>query len=79
LYTTVNYTEHVAVMSSVKNFGIIETQKIFIIHTVFIIVPHLNGGAFIRKLKVKFSYCVLTALVYQKFLFVNVVIDIEIS
>jgi len=44
----------------------------------FIIVAHLDGGAFIRKLIVKFSYCVFTALV-RKLLFINVIIDIEIS
>jgi len=33
--------------------------------TLIIIVAHLNGGAFIRKLIVKFSYCVLTALTYM--------------
>jgi len=35
-------------------------------NTLFIIVTHLDGGAFIRKLVVKFSYCVLTALMCGK-------------
>jgi len=60
LYTTVHYTEHVAVMSCVNNFEIIEAQK-NMHNTLFIIVAHLDSGAFIRKLVVKFSYCVLTA------------------
>jgi len=42
-------------------------------NTLFIIVAHLNGGAFIRKLIVKFSYCVLTALILMwEITFVNV-------
>jgi len=35
----------------------------------FIIVAHLDGGAFIRKLLVKFSYCVLTVLICEKITF----------
>jgi len=38
-------------------------------NTLFIIVAHLNGGAFIRKLILKFSYSVLTALVCAKITF----------
>jgi len=38
-------------------------------NTLFIIVAHLNDGAFIRKLIVKFSYCVLTALICEKITF----------
>ena len=45
--TTVHYTEHVAVMSCVSNFRIIEMQKYAIL---FIIVAHFDTGAFIRKL-----------------------------
>jgi len=35
-------------------------------NTSFIIVAHFNGSAFIRKLIVKFSYRVLTALICEK-------------
>jgi len=38
-------------------------------NALFIIVAHLDGGAFIRKLVVKFSYCVLTALIRDKISF----------
>jgi len=48
-------------------------------NSLFIIVTHLDGGTFIRKLIVKFSYCVLTALICEKITFVNVIIDIKIS
>jgi len=48
-------------------------------NTLFIIVAHLDSGGFIRKLIVKFSYCLLIAHVCDKLLFVNVIIDIEIS
>jgi len=48
-------------------------------NTLFIIVAHLDGGASIRKLIVKFSYCVITAFICEKITFVNVIIDIEIS
>ena len=64
LDTNVHYTEHVAVMSYVGNFRIIEIQN-----TLFIIVAHLDTSAFIRKLTVNFSYCVLIALICETITF----------
>jgi len=58
-------------MNCVNNIGIIETQKIIMHNTLFIIVAHLNGDAFIRKLIVKFFYYVLTALICEKITFVK--------
>ena len=63
-------------MNCVNNFGIIHRNPENIHSTLFIIVAHLDGDVFIRKLIVKFSYCVLTALIL---LFVNVIIGIEVS
>jgi len=48
-------------------------------NTLFIIVAHPDGNAFIRKLIVKFSYCVLTALICEKITFCKCNVDIEIS
>ena len=45
-------------------------------NTLFIIVVHLNTCAFIRKLAVNFSDCVLNALICET---INVILDIEIS
>jgi len=63
-------------MSCVNNCGIIRRNPENMHSNSFIIVAHLDGDAFIRKLIVKFSYCVLTALIL---LFVNVIIGIEVS
>jgi len=38
-------------------------------NTLFITVTHFNGGVFIRKLIVKFSYCVLTTFLCEKITF----------
>ena len=45
-------------------------------NTLFIIVAHLDTGAFIRKLAVNVSYCVLIALICETITFCNVIIDI---
>ena len=44
--------------------------------TIFIIVAHLNSGAFVRKCIVNYSNCDLTALIYEIIIFI---IDIETS
>jgi len=44
-------------------------------NTLFIIAAYLDGGTFIRKLTVKFSYCVLTALICEKITFCKGILD----
>ena len=62
-YTIVNYSEHVIVMICVT--VILNNRHSEIIHnTIFIIVAHLNSGAFVRKCIVNYSYCDFTAFSY---------------
>ena len=57
----VHHTEHVAVISCISNFRIIETNSENIYITFFIIDAHFGTGTGYQK---TYSYYVLTALNY---------------